>query len=106
MRYSLFAPRSWKGRSTSQARWRRTWTWWPSVQAGGLATRSVNILFQVCLLPSRLRAPVSLGDCAISRRAVINNAGQYLTGKQRVKLVARAVLKGEAGRARRIGNVE
>jgi hypothetical protein len=26
MRYSLFAPRSRNGRSTSQARWRRTWT--------------------------------------------------------------------------------
>ena len=26
-------------------------------RAGGLAARSVNILFQVCLLPSRLRAP-------------------------------------------------
>ena len=26
MRYSFFAPRSCKGRSTSQARWRRTWT--------------------------------------------------------------------------------
>jgi len=45
MRYSLFAPRSWKGRSTSQARWRRTWTRWHGAQAGGLAARSVNILF-------------------------------------------------------------
>ena len=44
MRYSLFAPRSCKGRSTSQARWRRTWTWWPGVQAGGLAARLVNVL--------------------------------------------------------------
>ncbi len=26
LRYSFFAPRSCKGRSTSQARWRRTWT--------------------------------------------------------------------------------
>src|SRR6266850_729217 len=81
-------------------------------QAGGLAARSVNILFPVCLSPSRarlwslprpllqggqppcriptkgahplrnsqvgrcptlqLRAPVSLGDCAISRRTVMN----------------------------------
>jgi len=48
---------------------------WPGVQAGGLAVRSVNILFQVCLPPSRLRAPVSLGDCAISRRTAMNNAG-------------------------------
>ena len=30
LRYSFFAPGSYKGRSTSQARWRRTWT------AGGL----------------------------------------------------------------------
>jgi len=30
---------------------------------------------QGCLPPSRLRAPVSLGDCAISRRTVMNNAG-------------------------------
>jgi len=45
---------------------------WHDVRAGGLAARSVNILFQVCLLPSRLRAPVSRGDCAISRRTVMN----------------------------------
>jgi len=54
---------------------RRTWTRWPGVQAGGLAIQSVNILFQVCLPPSWLRAPVSLGDRAISRRTVMNNAG-------------------------------
>ena len=48
---------------------------WPGVQTGGLAAQSVNILFQVCLSPSWLRAPVSLGDCAISRRTVMNNAG-------------------------------
>ena len=45
------------------------------VQTGGLAVRSVDVLFQVCLPPSRLRAPVSLGDCAISPRTVMNNAG-------------------------------
>ena len=44
MRYFLFAPRSCKGRSTWQTLWRRTWTRWPVVQAGGLAARSVNIL--------------------------------------------------------------
>src|SRR5438445_13116732 len=48
---------------------------WHGVQAGGLAAQSVNILFQVCLSPSRLRAPVSLGDSAISRRTVMNSAG-------------------------------
>jgi hypothetical protein len=37
-----------------------------SLSAGGLAVRSVNILFQVCLPPSPLRAPVSLRDSAIS----------------------------------------
>ena len=48
---------------------------WHSVHAGGLATQSVNILFQVCLPPSRLRAPVSHGEYAISRRTVMNNFG-------------------------------
>ena len=36
------------------------------VQAGGLAARPLNILFQVCFGPSRLHAPVSLRDSAIS----------------------------------------
>ena len=47
----------------------------PGVQAGGLAARSVKVLFQVCLPLSRLRAPVSRGDCAISSRTVMNNVG-------------------------------
>jgi hypothetical protein len=46
-----------------------------SLTAGGLAARSVNILFQVCLPPSRLRAPVSLGVSAVSSRTLVNNAG-------------------------------
>jgi len=50
---------------------RQAWTRWPGVQAGGLAVRSVHILFQVCLPSSRLCAPVSLGDCAVSRRTVM-----------------------------------
>ena len=37
-----------------------------SLTAGGLAAQSINILFQVCLLPSRLRAPVSRGVSAVS----------------------------------------
>src|SRR5262245_1174642 len=45
------------------------------VQAGGLAARSVNVPPQVCLPPSRHRAPVSHGDCAISPRIVMSNAG-------------------------------
>jgi len=48
---------------------------WHGVQAGWLAAQSVNIRFQVCLSPSWLRAPVSLGDCAISPRTFMNNAG-------------------------------
>jgi len=43
--------------------------------AGGLATRSVNILFQVCLPPSQLRAPVSLGVSEVSSRTLVNSAG-------------------------------
>jgi hypothetical protein len=45
--------------------------------AGGLAARLVNILFQVCLPPSRLRAPVSLAVSAVSSRTLVNNAGWY-----------------------------
>jgi len=45
------------------------------MQADGLATQSLNVLFQVRFGPSRLRAPVSRRDCAISRRTVMNNAG-------------------------------
>jgi len=36
---------------------------------------SLDLLFQVCLGTSRLHAPVSLGDSAISSRTVMNNAG-------------------------------
>ena len=43
--------------------------------AGGLAARSVNILFHVCFPPSRLRAPVSLGVSSVSSRTLVNNAG-------------------------------
>jgi len=39
--------------------------------AGGLAPRSLNVLFQVRLGPSGLHAPVSPGDFAISRRTVM-----------------------------------
>ena len=40
-----------------------------------LATRSLNILFQVCLGLSRLRMPVSPGVWAVSSRTLVNNAG-------------------------------
>jgi hypothetical protein len=45
------------------------------LMTGGLAARSVNILFQVCLFPARLRAPVSLGVSAVSSRTLVSNAG-------------------------------
>ena len=40
-----------------------------------LTAQSFDVLFQVRLGPSRLCLPVSLGDCTISRRIVMNNAG-------------------------------
>ena len=46
-----------------------------SLTAGGLVAQSVTILFQVCLLPSRLRAPVSHGVSAVSARILVNNVG-------------------------------
>jgi hypothetical protein len=56
MRYSLFAPRSCKRRSTSQARWRRTRTR-SARRPGRRARRSVghHTVFQVCLPSSRAR---------------------------------------------------
>lgn len=41
-----------------------------SVQAGGLAAQSLDVLFQVRLGPLRLHAPVSQRDYAISRQTV------------------------------------
>jgi hypothetical protein len=46
-----------------------------SLTAGGLATQSINILFQVCLPPSRLRAPVSHGVSAVTSRTLVKNPG-------------------------------
>ena len=54
---------------------RQAWPQYPSGQAGGLAAQSVNVLQRVRLPPSRLRAPVSQRDCAISQRTVLNNPG-------------------------------
>ncbi len=54
---------------------RRAWPLAVGDQAGGLATQSVDVLPGVRLSPSRLRAPVSQRDCAISRRTVMNNPG-------------------------------
>ncbi len=43
---------------------------------GGWARRSVgHILFQVCLLPSQLRTPVSLGVLAVSSRTLVKHMG-------------------------------
>ena len=53
----------------------RRYTATTSLTAGGLAAQSVNILFQVCLPSSRLRAPVSHGVSAVSSRTLVNNAG-------------------------------
>ena len=48
LRYSFFAPGSYKGRSTSQARWRRTWT-----RAGSPLSRSAYC-FKYASLPRGL----------------------------------------------------
>ncbi len=48
-----------------------------SGHAGGLAAQSLNVLVPVRLGPSRLRAPVSRRDCAISRRTIMNNPGWF-----------------------------
>lgn len=42
--------------------------------AGELTPRDLNVLFQVRLGPSGLRAPVSHGDFVVSSRTIINNA--------------------------------
>ena len=44
--------------------------------AGRLALRDLDILFQVCRGPSRLRVPVWPGVLAVSSRIVMNNVGQ------------------------------
>ena len=54
---------------------RQAWPLALGAQAGGLATQSVNVLQGVRFPPSRLRAPVSQRDYAISRRTVMNNPG-------------------------------
>jgi hypothetical protein len=59
MRYSLFAPRSYKGRSTSQARWRRTWTR-SARRHGGRARRSVDQHIVSSMLPSFMAPCVRL----------------------------------------------
>ena len=53
----------------------RRYTAATSLTAGGLAAQSVNIPFQVCFPPSKLRAPVSPGVSAVSPRTLVNTAG-------------------------------
>jgi len=51
---------------------------WPRFacgQAGSLAPRDLNILYQVCLGPSGLRVPVSPGVLAVSSRTIMNDVG-------------------------------
>ena len=54
---------------------RRACTRGSGVQAGVLATQSVNVLRVVRFPPSRLRLPVSRRVYAFSRRTVMNNPG-------------------------------
>jgi hypothetical protein len=56
-------------------RLRQAWLPVFRIQAGRLAARSVDILFQVCLPSSRLRVPVSRGVLSVSLRIVMNNVG-------------------------------
>ena len=54
---------------------RQAWPHGFRAQAGGLAPRGLNVLFQVRLGLVGLHAPVSLGISAVSSRTVMNNAG-------------------------------
>ncbi len=49
--------------------------------AGGLTAQSFNVLVQVRLSPSRLRAPVSHATTSLSRRTVMKSAGARLLKK-------------------------
>jgi len=61
--------------ATAHSLLRQACTQFVGVQAGGLAARPLDVLFQVRLGFSRLRAPVSRRDCALSQRTAMNNAG-------------------------------
>jgi hypothetical protein len=70
MRYSLFAPRSWKGRSTSLDRWLRTWT--RSARRPGRRACRSDSQHTVSSMPPSLAAPRAclawrLRDFATSR---------------------------------------
>ncbi|HEU5092319.1 MAG TPA: hypothetical protein VFT30_06515, partial [Nitrospira sp.] len=54
---------------------RQAWPRFVCGQAGRLALRDLNILFQVCLGLLGLRMPVSHGVSAVSSRTAMNNGG-------------------------------
>jgi hypothetical protein len=61
--------------ATADTPLRQAWLPVPRIQAGRLAARAVDILFQVCLPSSRLRVPVAPSVLAVSSRTVMNNVG-------------------------------
>jgi len=69
--------------ATADTPLRQAWLRFVYSQAGRLAFRDLNILFQVCFGLSSLRVPVSLASrrsrgqsvLAVSSRTVMNNAG-------------------------------
>lgn len=67
---------------------RQGWLRLKDSQSGRLAAHPLDILLQVGLGLSRLRAPVSHGISAISRRTVMNHAGE-VTDESRVELLER-----------------
>ncbi len=61
--------------ATADSPLRQAWSQVSRVQAGRLAPRGLNVLFQVRLSRSGLRVPVSRGVLAVSTRSVMNNVG-------------------------------
>ena len=61
--------------ATADTLLRQAWPWFFRGQAGRLALRDLNILFQVCFGLSMLRVPVSRSVLAVSLRTVMNHAG-------------------------------
>ncbi len=61
--------------ATADTPLRQAWLRYSRIQAGRLAPRGLNVLFQVRVSPSGLRVPVSLGVLAVSSRTVTINVG-------------------------------
>jgi len=61
--------------ATADTPLRPAWLQGSRTQAGGLTPRDLDVLFQVRLGLSGLRAPVSPGVLAVSLRTVMNNVG-------------------------------